>query len=82
MRGDAIDIKDDTLLAGNYNHEKQIITYSISQEAELSSMTVDEFPPVLVYSAQYSKQDNGKYFAFGGTGTNKLYVHNSNTWEL
>ena len=45
-------------------------------------MTVDEFPPVLVYSAQYSKQDNGKYFAFGGTGTNKLYVHNSNTWEL
>lgn len=82
MRGDAIDTKDDILLAGNYNHEKQIITYSISQETELSSMSVDEFPPVLVYSAQFSAHDNGKYFAFGGTGTNKLFVHSTDTWEL
>lgn len=45
-------------------------------------MSVDEFPPVLVYSAQFSAHDNGKYFAFGGTGTNKLFVHSTDTWEL
>ena len=82
MRGDCIDFKDDRIMAGNYHNEKQIITYSLRTGTEMQSMTVEEVPPVLVLAAQYSKNDRGRRFAFGGSGTNKLFVHDSESFEL
>jgi hypothetical protein len=82
MRGDALDVRGDTILAGSYHHDKQILSFSMRMGVEQSAMTLDEIPPVLVLATQYSKADDGAYFAFGGSGTNKLFVHNSDTYRL
>jgi hypothetical protein len=47
----------------------------------MASISVPDQPPVLIYAAAFTKHDDGTRFAFGGSGTNKVFVYDSRTFE-
>jgi WD40 repeat protein len=73
--GDSLDVKGDTILAGSYNIEEQVQLWTMSDgRCGFSANLTTQGRSCMAYTAQFSKADNGKYWAVGGIGSTQLYI--------
>eukprot|EP00826_Nyctotherus_ovalis_P060737 TRINITY_DN8554_c0_g6_i1.p1 TRINITY_DN8554_c0_g6~~TRINITY_DN8554_c0_g6_i1.p1 ORF type:complete len:313 (+),score=62.19 TRINITY_DN8554_c0_g6_i1:282-1220(+) len=75
--GDAIDIKDDTILTGSYSNKDVLQLWSFSKRELMGSVswngnTVEGYDYGFLYATMFEK--NGKYIAAGGAGNNEVHT--------
>lgn len=79
--GDAIDVCGDSLLTASFRPENQLEQWSLVTGELMRSQTLTHENRVCpAYAVQYSKRDQGRTIAVGGSGGNECFFMDVETW--
>ena len=81
--GDSVDASSGKLLTGSCHTQEQLQVWNASDCSNIYSRDlIEEGLSCMVYTAQFSKADNGQFIAIGGGGNNKAYFFESESGNL
>lgn len=74
--GDSLDVSTGNLLTGSCDTENQLQLWSLADCSNVYSETLKaQGTSCMVYTAQFSKVDDGRMFAVGGGGNHQAYFY-------